>query len=228
MLREVTKDLWVVDRPLRFAGLSLGTRMTVVRLDGGELLLHSPVALDDELRSALLALGTPRYAVAPNRFHHKFIGDYRAAFPDVSLFAAPGLPDKRKDLTFDVVLDDAAPAAWAGQLDQEHVKGIPAMNEVVFRHGASRTLLVCDLAFNIGPTASWGTRLAYRMMGSYGRLTPTLIERMLTRDRAAARASVQRLLDWDFERVIVTHGEVCEAGGKDALRAGFGWLLKEK
>jgi hypothetical protein len=47
---------------------------------------------------------------------------------------------------------------------------------------------------------------------------------MATRDRKAAKASLEHILAWDFDRVTVTHGEVLESGGKDALRAGYAWL----
>lgn len=225
-MRQLAEDLWVVERPLRFGGLALGTRMSVVRLRDGSLFLHSPVALDDDLQAALLRLGTPRHAVAPNRFHHLFVGEYRRAFPEVRLYAAPGLPEKRRDLTFDAVLSDVPPPAWAGQLDQEHFKGFPIMSEVAFCHRASRTLLTCDLAFNLGPEAPFVTRLAMRLVGGYGRLGPSMVEKVLIRDRAAARESLARILGWDFDRVVVTHGTVLESGGREALRAGYRWLGK--
>ncbi len=224
-MRQLAADLWVVERPLRFGGLPLGTRMTVLRLSDGALVLHSPVALDPELRDQLLRLGSPRFAIAPNRFHHLFIGQYRKAFPEVQLFAAPGLPEKRPDLRFDAVLSDEPPPAWAGQLDQEHFKGYPLMGEVVFFHRASRTLITCDLAFNISADAPLATRLTFRLIGGYRRLGPTLMERTMVRDRAAARGSLERILSWDFDRVIVAHGEVLEVGGPEALRAGYHWLI---
>jgi Domain of unknown function (DUF4336) len=227
MLRSLATDLWVVEQPLRFKGIALGARMTVVRLRNGELFLHSPVALHPELRDALLRIGTPRHVVAPNRFHHLFITDYRQAFPGVRLYAAPRLPDKRRDVGFDAVLEDAPAPPWDGELDQEVFKGFPFMSEVVFCHRASRTLLTCDLAFNIGPEAPFATRLAFRLLGGYGRLAPTLVEKWLIRDRVAARGSLARILAWDFERVVVSHGQVVESGGRDALRAGYQWLLKE-
>ena len=116
-LRKLDEDLWVVEAPLRVALFHVGTRMTVVRL-GEDLFLHSPVPLDDELREALGAIGKVRWVVAPNRFHHFFIGDYARAFPDCRLYAAPGLPEKRRDLDFHAELDDEAPADWAGHIDQ--------------------------------------------------------------------------------------------------------------
>jgi hypothetical protein len=46
----------------------------------------------------------------------------------------------------------------------------------------------------------------------------------MVKDRAALRASVDTVLSWDFERVVVCHGEVLEHGGREALRSGFAWL----
>jgi hypothetical protein len=54
---------------------------------------------------------------------------------------------------------------------------------------------------------------------------PTYLERLLVRDRAAARRSLERILAWDFERVVVAHGAVLESGGREALRAAYTWLL---
>jgi hypothetical protein len=225
-MRQLGEDLWVVERPLRVGGVALGTRMTVVRLRDGSLFLHSPVALDDTLRAWLPSLGTPRYAVAPNLFHHLFVGDYRDAFPQMQLYAAPGLAKKRPDLTIDATLSDEPPPQWAEQLDQELFKGFPTVNEVAFCHRASRSLLTCDLAFNLGPEAPFATRMVFRLAGAYGRLGPTRLEKLLIRDRAAARGSIERILGWDFDRVVVTHGTVLESGGREALRDGYRWLLE--
>lgn len=224
MLVQHADDLYTVAAPQRFLGIDIGTRMTVVRLADGSLFLHSPIAPSPELRKELDALGPVRHAVGPNCFHHLFLGDVAAAYPDVVLYGAPGLDAKRRDLSL-VTLSDEAPAAWAGQLDQLAFQGIPMANEVVFFHRSSRTLLLTDLAFKIGDEAPPYTRFAWRFTGMYGRLGPTFIEKILTRDRKAARASLERVLAFDFERVIVTHGTVCEHGGKQALSEGYAWLL---
>lgn len=224
-MRQIDTNLWVVDRPLRFVGgVELGARMTVARLDDGSLFLHSPVELDDALRADLQRLGTPRYVVAPNRFHHLFAGAYRDTFPEARLYVAPGLPEKRPDLHVDAVLSAEASAPWLAEIDQELFGGLPMMNEVVFHHRASRTLLLCDLAFYIGPEAPWLTRACFRLVGGYDYFGPTFVERLLIRDRAAARASLDRILAWDFDRVVVSHGKILEAGGREALRQGYCWL----
>ena len=96
--------------------------MTVVRLAGGGLFLHSPVPLDDNLRTALDKIDSVRAIVAPSRAHHLFVGDYVKAFRGAKLHAAPGLPEKRKDLRFDSILSDEAGADWRGQIDQHLVR----------------------------------------------------------------------------------------------------------
>lgn len=225
MLHPRAPDLWTVDQPLRFVGCEIGTRMSVARLRDGGLFLYSPVALAEELRAALAQLGTPRFAVAPNRLHHLFIGQYRAAFAGIQLFAAPGLPEKRRDLVFDGVLADDPPAAWADEIDQALVGGYPMLNEVACCHRASRTLMICDLAFNIGREAPWLTKAAFAAVGGYGRFGPSWLERLVVRDRAAARRAIEKILSWDFDRVVLAHGTVLESGGKEQLRAGYRWLL---
>jgi len=138
---------------------------------------------------------------------------------------AAGVERKRPDLQIAGVLTDEAPAEWRGEVDQLYFRGRPFENEVVFFHRASRSLLLCDLAFNFGPRAPLVTRLVMTLMGGYGRFRPTRLDPLLIRDRRAARRSLEQILAWDFDRVIIAHGEVLEHGGRDALRAGYRWLL---
>jgi hypothetical protein len=226
MLEQLADGLWVEERPFR-AGpfLEIGTRMTVVRLADGGLFLHSLVEIDEETRAALEALGPVRFLVAGNLLHHLYLAGAAKAFPQAQLFGPQGLAAKRKDLRLDGVLGDAAPDAWRQDLDQLAVRGIPRMGEVVFLHRASRTLVVTDLCFNVRHSDYFGTRLFMRLNAAYGRFGPTRMLRALVRDRPALRASVEKILEWDFDRVVVTHGEVLAHGGRDALRAGFAWLL---
>jgi hypothetical protein len=199
--------------------------MTVLRLADGSLLLHSPVSLDPGLRRELDAIGRVRLVVAPNRVHHLHAGEVARAYPEARLWVAPGLERKRPDLVFVDILGDEAPAEWRGQVDQVFFRGRPYENEVVFLHRASRTLLLCDLAFHFGPGAAAPTRLLMRLLRSYGRFGPSTLDPWLIRDRRAARESLERILAWDFDRVVVAHGDVLESGGQEALRRGYAWLL---
>lgn len=225
-MTPLAPDLWVADQPLRFAGLEIGARMTVVRLEGGGLLLHSPIRPSTELVEAARALGPVVAIVAPNRLHHLFAGAWLDLHPEAALFVAPGLETKRSDLRVRGVLGEEPEPAWRGTLEQTLVRGMPFVNEVVFFHPASRTLVASDLAFHIGPRHRPATRLFARLSGAYDRLAPTLTERLLVRDRQAMRASLRRILEWPFERVIIAHGSVVETGGRRRLEEGYAWLLE--
>ncbi len=224
MARQLDENLWVFDRPLRMLGLEIGTRMTAVRLPDDGLFVHSPVALDAATEQELDALGLVRHVVAPSRFHHLFVGDYRDAYGEALVWAAPGLPEKRTDFRFDGVLGEEPNTGWADSLDQEWVRGAPRLNEVAFLHRESRSLLLADLAMNFRESATWLTGLGLRLMGIHGRFGVSRLVRATIRDRAAARQSLDTILSWDFERVIVSHGVVLQRHGKRLLRKAYEWL----
>src|SRR5262249_49528589 len=157
--------------------------------------------------------GTVRWIIGPSKVHHFFIGDYLAAYPNARAYGAPGLAEKRKDLRFEGVLGDEPPAAWRDEIDQHLFRGSPRINEIVFFHHPSRTLLPPDLAFNVTATKPSNARFFHWLVGATGRFGPHRLVRALVRDHAAARASVARILEWNFDRITVTHGEVLESGG---------------
>jgi len=225
-VRELHRDLWAIDYPLRMpGGVELGTRSCVIRLAGGGAVVHTPGPLDSETRRAIDSLGPVRALVAPNLLHHRFLRDAIAAWPQARVFAAPGLREKLGDVKVDEVLGDFAPELWAADLAQLAVAGAPSLNEVVFLHRASRTLLCLDLCFNVQSSASWVTRMLMRVNGAYGRFGPSRIFRYgVMKDRRALRDSIDRILAWDFDRVSVAHGEILERGGREALRSSFAWL----
>jgi hypothetical protein len=224
-LRQLHSDVWVADAPLSFAGLEVGARMTVIRLPGPGLLLHSPIAPNAELVREVEALGPVAFLVAPNKFHHLFLGEWLRPFPEAQVYGAPGLQEKRPDLEIAGVLTDEPEPGWADTLDQVRVEGCPLVNEIAFFHRPSGTLVATDLAFNVGPSSPTTTRFVFRLARTYGRLSPTLLERLLVRDRQAFRRSLERILEWPFERVIVAHGEVSETGGREQLVRGYSWIL---
>jgi hypothetical protein len=40
------------------------------------------------------------------------------------------------------------------------------------------------------------------------------------------RRSIERILDWDFDQIVVGHGAVVKNKGKEVFRDAFQWLLK--
>jgi hypothetical protein len=217
-LLPLHEDLWVVKRPLSFLGMQLGARMTVVRF-GEELLLHSPVAPDDALRHALADLGRVRWVVGPNKFHHLHLGPWMGLGAEG--WAVRGLHTKRRDLAFAGAVGDTNP--WPDSFATHCLTCIPFTDEAVFLHRPSRTLVVSDLLFNLGPDTPALTKAAMWAGGAYPGVCCSTLERVMMH-RAAARADLERILAWDFDRVVLAHGEIVEQDGRDALRAAYSWL----
>lgn len=221
--REITAGLWVKERPLRFYGLEIGCRMTVIRLKNDQLFLHSPTNLEPRTLGGLQSLGPVSCIVAPNRFHHLFIGDYFKVFPQAKIYAAPGLQKKRSDLKFHGVLEDQAPPEYSGEIDQMVFSELPILREVVFFHRDTRTLILSDLCFNLGKEAPLLTRVLFRIIRNYKRFGPTADLRFLLRKKVP-RAQMEKILDWDFDRIIMAHGKIVETGGKETFQGALNGL----
>jgi hypothetical protein len=231
VLREIAPDLWVTEEPLRYLGFEMGRRMAVVRLADGGLLVHSPVRLSGGLRDELAALGDVRFVVPASILHgHLYMEQYQEAYPRARLFSVPGLGRKRPDLCFDGELGGSPEPEWSGDLDQKRFDGHRVagrvLNEVEFFHRMTHTLITGDLCFNIGSEWPLRTRLLAWGPRMRRRLGPTVAFRLGIRDREAARRSVERILEWDFDRILPGHGEIVEAAGKDAFSQDFAWLLR--
>lgn len=219
---EVAAGLWTVSGSQKLLGIELGGRMTVIRLSSGDLILHSPVAITHEIRSSLNEIGVVKYIVAPNKFHHLHIGSYITCYPEALLYAARGLSEKRQDIDIHGVLPDDAPSEWNGEVELLLVEGIPVFNEVVFYHPGSKSVVFTDLIFNYRDDLSLGTKIFAWLDGVYGKPgVSLLIRKFMIRDREKLRNSVNEILLWDFDRVLVPHKDIIESGGKAHVENAF-------
>ena len=110
-------------------------------------------------------------------------------------------------------------------LEAHAVAGMARLQETVVFHPASRTLVLTDLCFNLVNVEGWFARTQLKMLDAYGRFGPSFLCRnWFTTDRAELRRSIDHLLAWEPERIVVTHGAVVTEGGTDQLRDAFAWL----
>lgn len=221
MLHPIAPGIWHAQRGFTAAGLAMHARMTVVRLDDGGLWLHSPIQIDAALRAELDAIGPVKYVVAPNKAHHLFAKKCLALYPQARLFGAPGLAEKRPDLTM-TVLAPTAPLAWAGQIDQVFVAGVPLLNETVFLHHASGTVIFTDICQMWSGPLGWKENLFARLTGVRRTLTVPRTIRLLVKDKAAFRASAQQLLAWPVQRVVVAHDSIVDVDARAHLMTALG------
>jgi hypothetical protein len=224
MLTLLAPDLWDLNAPLSVVGMQLGHRMTVVRLPDGTLWVHSPVQHSAALAAELGRIGQVAHVIAPNAVHDTFLEEWFAAYPAARFHGARGLSKVRADLTFTNTLGDTPDTAWGGVFNQHLLRGMPRVNEVVFLHRPSRTLILTDLVFNLGPDMPFLSRVLMRLNDCYCKFGPSRLVKSVIKDRAGLRRSLDQVLTWDFDSIIVSHGENVPKAGKPMLREAFAFL----
>lgn len=230
MLQEFGSNIWLADGPVltAAAGFHYPTRMAVIRLSNGDLVVWSPTALSDDLGADLAGLGVVRYLLPPNCLHHTFLGDWQAAYPEAQVFAPPGLRAKRSDIRFDADFGDDPIAAWSGQIDHVIMWGNRIAEEVVLFHHESRTAIFTDLIqqFPRGWFRGWRALIAQLDLMEAAEPTVPRKFRVAFHDRRAARQSLERILAWPVDKVIIAHGPPITHDGQAFLRRAFGWLVE--
>jgi hypothetical protein len=233
--KPLAPGIGIVDGPFEYlivGGIRLPlpftTRMTVVRLSNGDLVLHSPVKFDEGLAEELHRLGTVRHLVSPNQFHYAHIGEWAKAFPDAIAWASPRVRQRAQarhvNINFTRDLDAHAPEEWREEIDQLLFPG-GYFKEIIFFHTASRTLILTDTIINLElDKMSEPWRTAARLTGMYhpygqiffGMRLPLLFQ------RRKAKAAMEKIHSGQAQRIVLSHGRCFEADANEVVRRIFG------
>ena len=228
MLQAFGPEIWIAGGPVvtAAAGFPYPTRMAIIRLQSGDLVIWSPVALSAALRQAITSLGRVRYLIPPNTLHDTFLAEWCSAFPDAAAFAPPGLQQKRPDIAFTGEIAGTALPGWVGEIDIVVVRGNRITAEAVLFHRASGTAIFADLLqqFPPGWFTGWRALVARLDRMTAPELTVPRKFRLAFVNRAAAREDVGRILSWPTERILVAHGAPVAMGGQACLERAFRWL----
>lgn len=223
-LSPIGPEIWYLPYPLRVLGVDIGRRVTVIRLPAGDLLIHSTAPFSDAEQEAVRQLGRPRWIIDAMLDHDTFSQEGAEAFREAEYRVPAGFPSQ--EVKSKLLMP--APAEWAGQVELAAIEGAPSFGEVAMFHVPSRTLIVCDLIMNFPHPGSWWEKLLlgagigrHRSPGTSRRFKSAI------RDPEAFRQSIRRVMEWDFETVVVGHGEPIRSDAKSRTREAFqraGWL----
>ncbi len=228
LLKPVGERIWTCDgATVSFYGFPYTTRMTVILLDEKHLWVHSPERLSPELQAELAGLGEVRWLISPNKLHHLYLADWLVAYPQARNHAAPGLIKKRPDIPFRAELQDWPEPDWQSDIDQAIFAGSPVMQEVVFFHRPSRSLILTDLIENFPSDhfhgwQRWLARFA-GILAPHGK-TPLDWRITFLFGKARARKTLRKMLDWQPDNIILAHGECIFGNGQAFVQRAFRWL----
>ncbi len=238
-LKKVAENIWIADGELihmNFVAFHVpfSTRMTIVRLADGTLWCHSPIKPEQKLLRAIDQLGKVRHLISPNKIHYAYISAWQKIYPDALAWSSPGVEARARSqkipVQFDQPLTDQAPNDWSAEIEQLIFKGSRVVEEVVFFHKKSRTLILTDLIENFESerTESYFWKHIQKIAGISAPNGKAPLDFRLTfiGQKAQARQSLARMLAWQPEKMILAHGQWYEKNGTAELKRSFSWLLR--
>ncbi|MBD5778827.1 DUF4336 domain-containing protein [Pelagicoccus sp. NFK12] len=224
-MEKLAENVWFLPFELKALGVNIGRNVTVIRLSSGELLLHSTAPFTSQQVERIRGLGKVRWITDPMVDHDTFSQKGIAAFEEAVFLAPDGFPEQQ-GVSVQPLLP--IPEAWGEEIQVLRLEGADSFSEHVFFHRSSRTLIVCDLLMNFpDPGSSW-QRMALRI-GLGPKQDPGTSRRLkfAVKDRQRFRASLEKVLQWPFERVVVGHGEPLREDAYQLSKAAWtkaGWL----
>lgn len=234
-LKPIVNDIWIVDSGphAAFGMIPLPVRMSVIRLQDGSLLLHSPTRFTPALHNQLLELGPIGHLVAPNTAHWMMLEEWQVHVPGAITWGAPGLRERaqvqRSGVRIDRVLPGSLAEGWPTEISQVDIPGIGGFHEICLFHAPSQTLVLADLIQNLDKAKMPAPLRPFLALagnaGPDGR-TPRYLRAVVKRKGDAARDAGQQLIALDPQRVIFAHGDWYERNGADRLERALRWLLK--
>jgi hypothetical protein len=233
VLKPVADDIWIVDSgPIKAMGLiPIPVRTTVVWLQSGEMLVHSPSRFTADLRRQVEEIGPIRHLVAPNIAHWTFLKDWQQQLPDAVTWAAPGLRKRgqvrKAGLRLDHDLGNDLSPDWPSDLEQIAVHGAAGFCEVALHHRRSRTLILVDLVLNLErhklPLLVRPFAAAAGILAPHGH-APAYLRAVVKLAGQPAREEGRRLVAIRPDRVIFAHGRWFDHDAASSLERSLRWL----
>lgn len=254
-INEVTPEITTFDFPFnRFGILPIGGRSIAIKMRDGRLWIVPSTPLDGPTKAKIDSLGEVAYLVAPDNVHHLFLKDFHSAYPAAKVVGTEGHEEKRPDVKFNGIYGKDPENTQYGYESELVPQYFPtfANRDVAFLHKDSKTLITADLLFNLpckqqyrntpaGKPTSWlpGVIWFSTMFNPFSSFHKTFLgtagvasqipntpnggskdER--TRNFAQAASTVAK---WDFQRIIMLHGDIIETGGQKAWITAFSKYL---
>jgi hypothetical protein len=226
-MQRLADNLWLRRYPLKLFGADLRRNVSLIRLANGDLVVHSTAPFTPADVAEITEVGRVRWVLDAMLDHDTFSRAGRESFPDAAFLGPDGFAEKVGHPCRPIL---PPPKEWGEELQVLRIEGLPAFSEHVFFHQPSRTLIVADLIVNFENVSSlWMKGMLLAGIGSEHCPGASRRLKMAIKDRSAFRASIGRLMAWDFERVVVGHGEPLKDDARERVEAMFAredWLAQ--
>lgn len=212
-------ELKFFDAEMKMPLMTLPLRSTVIKTKSA-LIIYSPIKFTDSQLAEIRDMGKVTDIVAPNCLHHLSIPHAIIHFPEAKTWAAPELEKKRSDIAWNYIFGkDTWP--YEDDINIHIIGGIPRLNEVVFFCKDLRTLLVVDLCFNLQNAKGLGSAIILNIFGTYKKFAISRLYTVSIKDKNAFKRSMQKILTWNFDKIVMSHGNILQTKGTSELKASL-------
>ena len=213
-LTRLNERIIAVVGDLRMPLLNLPRRMTAVRLNSGDLVIFSAIALNASEMGQLEQFGRPAYLIVPSERHRLDAPNYLRRYPNITVVAPRGGAEKIGEV---VSIDTSTPDFSDPTVRFVEIAADSAL-EVDCDDGL--TIIVNDLIGDIHGESGIGGWLL-RIMGFAGKdpHVPGPVKLMLGKHKSEV---AQQFSHWaerdDLRRIVVSHGDSIEVDPRGVLR----------
>jgi len=217
-LREIVDGrIWAIERPVWFSGVRLRARTSIIRLDDGKLLVHSPAPVSEGLLKRMADLGEVSWLVVPNCFHHLGTPAASAAFPNAKIVGPDSAVARNPELRIDLGIRAPEFSEAVPEMTRFPLEGVPFLDETLLYHRPTETLFGADVVLRADHDDHWSWRFAARITGCFERVRVPPDVRKKIADVDSASRSLRALRDVPIKRLIVAHGDVIENAPLETL-----------
>ena len=208
-LQRIEDNILTVEGEIKMPVGNMHRRMTLVRLEGGRLVVFSAIALDEDEMIEVEAFGTPAFLIVPNAHHRLDAKIWKDRYPALRVIAPEGAREKVQEAvavdatTVDFGDPDVVFVPVPGTKAQESALEITTPNGI--------TLVLNDIVGNIRSVHGFGGWML-RLMGFAGDApqVPAPVKLAIVADKAALAAQLRRWAGMTLKRIVVSHGETIE------------------
>ena len=224
-LVEFGKNVWVIEGSfVKDMGLTFSTRMIVVKLSDGMIWICDPVKISENAQKSIEKIGEIKYLIASTQRHIWRLNSWHKQFPNAELWSCGNIPKKLKKLPYKGILSNTS--IWDNDFEQIIFEGNKYLSEMVFYHKVSKTIFMGDIIQNnVKIKGRPFTNFIFWLSGAaYPNGGVGLDLRLTFTDKNRTRKSLDHILSWDFDKLIIAHGPCVTENAKEYVKRAFNWL----
>ncbi|KAI0790430.1 hypothetical protein C8Q75DRAFT_115771 [Abortiporus biennis] len=235
VIREITPEVVTFSRPFtRFYGaFPMGGRSTAIKLSTGNVWVVASTPLSPETKETVNKLGKVEFILAADADHHIFLSEWKQEYPEAKLIGVQGLAEKKRSesLKFDYTYGvDDPKFGFEEDIDSLYFSGF-SKKDVAWLHKPSKSLIVADLIFNLPANEQYSKSKSspkvaffFPKFEPYSKFHQDFVWKE-GKNKEAMKTAAKTVATWDFERIIMCHGDVIEKDAKKAWETAYARYL---